>query len=448
MTHDELFLTAVREAPDDDAPRLLYADWLEERGDPRGAFIRAQRALERLDPADPARQGLVDEAAALLTRHEAEWTAPLREFASEWRFRRGFVEEVTLSGADFLRRGGDLFAAAPVTRLRLQLTRAQVADVARSPHLAGVRFLDVRSCRLRDADVTALLDSPHLTRLTGLDLSANELEGPAVSELARSPLLGQLATLDFRANRSLGGRAARALAQAPGAAALQSLALSETNIGPGGLRDLLASPFLTGLTALRVASVGLYAAAGLRASELAATPVLPRLTLLDLGGFPDPQCLSELLQSPALARLTSLGLAGCRLGRDGVEALAWSPHLSRLTALDLTRNAVEARGLELLASSEHLAGITALRLGHNAVRDTGVKALAASSVITRLTLLDLRHNDIGGPGLQALAASANLARLTLLDVSGNYVGPESVRLLRERFGKRVELGADPADALQ
>ena len=44
MTHDDAFLQAIIEDPDHDAPRLLYADWLEERGDPRGEFIRVQCA--------------------------------------------------------------------------------------------------------------------------------------------------------------------------------------------------------------------------------------------------------------------------------------------------------------------------------------------------------------------------------------------------------------------
>src|SRR5262249_36968134 len=34
------FLDAILEAPEDDAVRLIYADWLEEQGDPRGEFIR------------------------------------------------------------------------------------------------------------------------------------------------------------------------------------------------------------------------------------------------------------------------------------------------------------------------------------------------------------------------------------------------------------------------
>ena len=48
MTPDDAFLQAIVEAPDDDTPRLIYADWLEERGDPRGEFIRLQCRLDRL----------------------------------------------------------------------------------------------------------------------------------------------------------------------------------------------------------------------------------------------------------------------------------------------------------------------------------------------------------------------------------------------------------------
>jgi uncharacterized protein (TIGR02996 family) len=40
MSEEAPFLRAIREQPDDDAPRLIYADWLEERGDPRGEYLR------------------------------------------------------------------------------------------------------------------------------------------------------------------------------------------------------------------------------------------------------------------------------------------------------------------------------------------------------------------------------------------------------------------------
>jgi uncharacterized protein (TIGR02996 family) len=44
------FLAAIRANPEDEAPRLVYADWLEERGDTRAEFIRLQADLSRLAP--------------------------------------------------------------------------------------------------------------------------------------------------------------------------------------------------------------------------------------------------------------------------------------------------------------------------------------------------------------------------------------------------------------
>jgi uncharacterized protein (TIGR02996 family) len=40
MIDERAFLTAILERPDDDARKLVYADWFEERGDPRGEFLR------------------------------------------------------------------------------------------------------------------------------------------------------------------------------------------------------------------------------------------------------------------------------------------------------------------------------------------------------------------------------------------------------------------------
>ena len=44
----EAFLQRIRAYPDDDAQRLIFADWLDEVGDPRGRFIRVQLALAQV----------------------------------------------------------------------------------------------------------------------------------------------------------------------------------------------------------------------------------------------------------------------------------------------------------------------------------------------------------------------------------------------------------------
>lgn len=45
MSDDEDFIRAILAQPDDPVPRLIYADWLEERGDPRGEFLRIESEL-------------------------------------------------------------------------------------------------------------------------------------------------------------------------------------------------------------------------------------------------------------------------------------------------------------------------------------------------------------------------------------------------------------------
>ncbi len=42
MSEDEAFIRKVVDSPGDDLPRLVYADWLDERDDPRGAYLRAE----------------------------------------------------------------------------------------------------------------------------------------------------------------------------------------------------------------------------------------------------------------------------------------------------------------------------------------------------------------------------------------------------------------------
>jgi uncharacterized protein (TIGR02996 family) len=48
MTEDEGFLRALLAHPDDTTTRLVYADWLDERGDPRGEFLRLELRLAEL----------------------------------------------------------------------------------------------------------------------------------------------------------------------------------------------------------------------------------------------------------------------------------------------------------------------------------------------------------------------------------------------------------------
>src|SRR5215211_6364640 len=130
------FLDRVCADPDDDAPRLIFADWLDERGDPRGEFIRVQVALNRLFAGDPRRDPLSDREAHLLARFHAPWSDPLKGIAGWTEFRRGFVDTVNVDGRTFLRRADDLFRLAPVRHVRFLDVGSTLERVIECPQLA------------------------------------------------------------------------------------------------------------------------------------------------------------------------------------------------------------------------------------------------------------------------------------------------------------------------
>src|SRR5947209_13122243 len=120
MTHDDAFLQAIIESPDDDTPRLVYADWLDEHGQPeRAEFIRVQCELASMPEDDglrpPTRRvELEARERELLKKHGEQWVGPLRRWVNAWEFRRGFIEAVTAQLDLFLIHAEDLFRAAPL----------------------------------------------------------------------------------------------------------------------------------------------------------------------------------------------------------------------------------------------------------------------------------------------------------------------------------------------
>ncbi len=50
MNDEAAFLAAIEAALDDDDLRLVYADWLEERGDLRGEYLRLEHQLAQIPP--------------------------------------------------------------------------------------------------------------------------------------------------------------------------------------------------------------------------------------------------------------------------------------------------------------------------------------------------------------------------------------------------------------
>jgi uncharacterized protein (TIGR02996 family) len=248
---EKAFLDVIRERPDDDTPRLAYADWLNERGDPRGEFIRLQCELAKA-PQNPRRAEMAAREGELLRAHQREWEKPLRDLGARGIiFDRGFPVRVDMESAAFLRNADELFVGTPIRELCLDLSApGDIAAIAASPHLHNLTALTFfgHGTGIGDAGARALAESPHLRNLTTLSLDFTGIGDEGARALATSPHLNTLTTLSLWAN-AIGNEGARALAASPNLNNLTMLHLGDNHIGDEGARALAASAHqnLTGL---------------------------------------------------------------------------------------------------------------------------------------------------------------------------------------------------------
>lgn len=158
MNDGDALLASVLAAPDDDAPRLVYADWLDEHGEgERAELIRVQSELATMMPttirckrAPPddmrsfhrncrwchlrlrERKLLLTRLPGTSTGRPSEntraaaryvWAGPIAQLedpdGNGWQFRRGFIDSITCTAADWLAHADAILAQHPVQTVRL-----------------------------------------------------------------------------------------------------------------------------------------------------------------------------------------------------------------------------------------------------------------------------------------------------------------------------------------
>jgi uncharacterized protein (TIGR02996 family) len=302
LAHEQAFLAEILAQPDDDAPRLVFADWLDDHGEgDRAEFIRAQVELYRLPEGDPRRPALVARVNELAVTRRKALLRGLPAVADLGVFHRGFLEEIALTARQFLSHGGRLRRGTPLRLLGLSRAAGVIDQLAASPLLDGITSLhfavDGRSW-LSGSHAVTFAASPHLHALRTLKLPVNPVGTEGVWALADSPALANLAELDL-GYCGLGVEGAQALAGSSRLTKLSRLNLECNDIGDEGLHALIQSPTL-------------------------------------------------------LAPLTWLNLRANGLSQAGAEALAACPHLRKLTHLNLLFNHIRRAGATALAQSPYL----------------------------------------------------------------------------------------------
>lgn len=258
MPDAESFLRAIIENPDDDGPRLVYADWLDENGDPdRAEFIRVQIALARNGTA--GRPQLYERQVQLLARHRREWSSEAESVVrtpGQFFFRRGFVDDVDADAFEFVERAADLYRRTPVQHLRLRPGQSPPHEnaqlmrrLAGSPELVCLRSLSLAHNRIGSDGMEALAVCQYLGRLQSLNLGNNHIGERGVRALVEAPWFANLTSLDLT-NNDVNAAAAHALAvaldelEAADRLLLRELSLAGNPLHTAGMRVIRASPAL------------------------------------------------------------------------------------------------------------------------------------------------------------------------------------------------------------
>ncbi|HYH68205.1 MAG TPA: TIGR02996 domain-containing protein [Urbifossiella sp.] len=346
MTDEAALRAAVLAHPDDDTPRLVYADWCDDAGDAdRAAFIRAQVEAARAMPWSPAQRDAEARAAPYLGPAVYEWRQAVGVPFHVPEFVRGFVEGVELFADDVGDRLRGLREANPIRRVRLRMESVadawslskSVTDVFPAPELAGITALDASHADLYSTlDYEALAASEPLAGLTELTLARRLVPPDWLSRFLAGEELPALAALDLADIPNLGP----ALADGLGARrhrAFTKLNFTGVSFRSRVLKRVLESPALAAVEELRLGWS--YPGEG-PATLINLAWLMPwrRLRLLDLAGqHIGPDGVREITDEPRGAGLRWLGLSGNELGDNGARRLVESRHL-HLYHLDVTGN--------------------------------------------------------------------------------------------------------------
>lgn len=338
------FIDAIRHAPDDLSRYEVFADFLQERGDPWGDFVRLQLQLE--SPLEDSQR------------------SHLRQ-----------QEPGLLQAADLIRRQiGDL-AELPAATIRWQFARGFVSS------LCFLYPLPEHMIWLRESPAAPLLRSLELVDIpNGDELVSQYAEYHHIGwEFDDSPSLDELHAARFPNLR---------------------------RFQVGGEYTIASEVHLVLRNMSRVEEVAI--SARYLESESIGSTKLPRLKVLELERFADRPleaiagnrslaCLEELRLFPhALAPGDEPALDW-----EGLRALCFAQHLEKLSRLSLRSTDFGDEGIDLLLRSGLLSRLRSLDLQYGAVTDVGARLLAEAD-LRRLELLNLSGNYVSPMLLEEL----------------------------------------------
>lgn len=330
MPDEQSFLDEIVANPDDDVPRLIYADWLEEQGNPRGEFIRVQCELATLKKTQVRYRELRAREQELWASHGLEWVKGFPYSLRRCVFRRGFIEESAVALSYFVRNWSKIFRLTPLRHVTFTQVQNRVSLLEDCRGLEMLRSIRLKNC-YPNLDTTPLARSPHLKNIETI---IGRWSDQGLIELSKSPVVGNLRTLIPEGRYSVG--VVEALADAP------QLKLRHLNFSYG----------------IPTAAVPVIARA--RFGQTLEEFVINGVDITD-------DEFITFMESPSLPVIREFRCSNMdfQLGvhGPGLEALAKNPRLANLRYLSLTNHPLSFRSLEALGDSPYRVRGTKFHFG-------------------------------------------------------------------------------------
>jgi uncharacterized protein (TIGR02996 family) len=334
---------AIEDDSDDPTPFLVYADWLQSRGDPRGELIVFQHqgtTREADELLESQRELFLGSFATFAPERDGNTDKAASRSVLELEWELGFIQSAHIGWETYSRKRPDAVAAQ--LREFLALPSCRFLKHLKLGPIPASRTMDFRVL----LDVLVEARRPRTLRT----LFAGDRGRWDLADTAIGPIADVLATFPNLRNVSLQGGHVRIGAIAH--AGLRGFGVQTTRLDRAGLDDICSA-------------------------------VWPRLDRLELT-LGDGNCslsdLAPLLSGANLPSLRHLALVQCGFADKLVAALPTSKLLARLASLDLSGGSLTDAGARTMATARlafaHLDGLT---LDGNAMTDaarTLVRGLA------------------------------------------------------------------------
>ena len=471
-------LAGICAHPDELTPRLVYADWLDEHGQPeRAEFIRLGCEAHQLDQEDSESQAVaeffidcgvraaekVDWSAvapevgrrlavharleALTKKNGKKWQraeAP-KECPVRWtHYKRGFLDGAhETNPRRFLTLLPKIFETVPFSHLSFA-ERFKDDEATKLVAAWAGRLRCLEAGDLNVNVVEAFGADPASGSITRITTDFGCLPNGIAEAIADAPHFRGVKTLHFETDL-MAEETAQRLFRAPHLRKLEKVHLapsdwpaSVTRLLTGGrfpaLRKLaltVQGSLLTVEAASRIAHA--WAATRSQTGERSDLTDEAALALTRSGGIPSlrslyvghndlgPRAATALLETKNLPRLACLSLVNNDIRGFG-EKLTRGAGPSPLRVLGLNNTRPAAPDLAVLAAAPLRDGLIWLDLSDNNLGDGAIRKLVGSGGFPHLIGLELQANRIGDAGLRALSKCPGLSALQVLLLNANSYG--------------------------